>query len=113
MEKTRLQVLSEVLSIPAGQIFTRNSLLSGEPVEANSSEFVVKNEGQEVYYDVLKDDELDARVEDLINDCYSEEEIVDTYGLDEEGNPDLSTADINTYLVLVAEKDDYYVYTAE
>jgi hypothetical protein len=111
MEKTRLEVLAEVLGLPKEAFSTRNSLSSSEQVDENSDEFILKQGEEEAYYNVLKNDELDSRVADLINDCFSEEEIEETYGLEENGEPDLSTADINTYMELVAKTDDYYVYT--
>lgn len=113
MEKTRLEVLAGVLGISKDAFTTRNHLLSNEPIDENSDEFILKKGEDSTYYNVLKEDELDARVADLINDCFSDEEIEETYGLDENGEPDLSSADINTYMELVAEVDGYSIYTPE
>lgn len=113
MKKTRLEVLAEVLGTSKELFHTRNSLMGVEPVNENSDEFILKEGDNNVYYDVLKQDELDGRVVDLINDCYSEEEIADMYPVGEDGEPDFSSADINTYMELVAEKDGYYIYTPE
>jgi len=111
--KTRLEVLIGVLNINKESVTTRSSELSAMPVNEDSDEFIVKTKTDEVYYNVLKSDELDSRVQDLINDCYTEEEILENYGVDENGEPDLSTADINTYLDLVAESEGYMIYTPQ
>lgn len=113
MERTRLDVLVEVLGIGKDKVATRNSKTSGKSIDESSNEFIVSEREVETYYDVLKGDELDGRLEDLIHDCFSEEEIEETYGMNESGEPDLSTADINTYLNLVAEKEGYFIYTPQ
>lgn len=112
MEKTRLDVLVKTLGISKEAVSTRSSQ-AGQAVDPNANEFIVKEGKAEVYYNVLKADELDDRVQELINDLYSEEEIAETYGLDENGEPDLSSADINTYMELVEEIEAYFIYTPE
>lgn len=111
MSKTRLDVLTEVVGIQKEQVFIRESLLSNKLIDENSSEFIVKEGDESIYYDVLTSDEFDSRVESLIYDCYSEEEIEEMYGLNDDGTPDLSSADIETYLKLVGEKEGYFVFT--
>lgn len=114
MEKTRLAVLLDVLKVNESVVQTRNTLMGiVEKVDANSTEFIVVEGDQNKYYDVLKADELDSRAEEVILECFSEEEIEENYGRDEEGNFDLSTADINTYMELVAEQDGYSIYTPQ
>lgn len=111
-EKTRLEVLLSVLGKSGATIVvTRNNLNFGEEVNVNSTEFIVVEDGNEKYYDVLKEEEVDGRLEDLINECFSEEELEETYGRDQEGKIDLSTADIETYLELVGESGIYSIYT--
>lgn len=107
--KTRLEVLAEVLGVPKEQISTRNH---HESTGENGNEFIVKEGQEDVYYNVLREDELDARVEELITDCYSEKEIEETYGLTEEGTPNFSTADLETYMELVGEVEGYFIYTS-
>lgn len=110
--KTRLDVLLEVLGNPEDvSIVTLRHITSGEVVDENGTEFFVGEERKEKCYDVLKEEEIQARLEDLLNDCYSEEELEETYGRDQEGNIDLTTADIGTYLELVGTSGVYSIYT--
>lgn len=104
MEKKRLEVLAETLGISTSEIQTRESAMGGEIV-LNCTEFVVK----EQWYNVLKDDELNVRLSELLNDCYTTEELIATYNTDDAEVAALSS-DIDVYLMKIDERDGYFVY---
>lgn len=109
---TRLEVLIKVIDVNKEQISTRNQMKESDKIDIHSSEFFVKEGNIEYGYDVLKGDEIEARLEECLSELHTEEELIEIYGLDESGNLDLSSADIETYLTRIATVGEYTVYQA-
>ena len=108
---TRLDALIKALEITKEKVSTRNQSSENGELDHNASEFIVDWGDGDSWYEVLKEgNEVDLRLEDLLYDCYGEEELVDFYGVDENGEVDLSSADIGTYLERIATVGEYTVY---
>lgn len=101
----RLEALAEVLKVSHSEIKTRISgVTAGE-----EDEFYLKQEGEDVYYDVLLEEEFADRLVSLLECCYTEDELEEAYGT---RNAEDANADINTYLRLVGQVENYFIYTA-
>lgn len=103
----RIEALSRVIGIDKSEIHTRISVEVEN--KGNEDEFFVQRKEGNVYYDVLLESEIPARVRDLLSDCFSEEELIEAYGTSVIEEID---ADINIYLELVEQIEDYYIYRA-
>ncbi len=103
MEKTRLEILSNVISV-TDEIKTRESAMGGE-IDPNCDEFIIVED----WYNVLKEDELNSRLSDLLNECYTAEELLSMYGT-EDSDVAAESADIEIYLTKVVEVDGYIIY---
>ena len=101
----RLEALAEVLKVNPSEIKTRiTGVTAGE-----EAEFYVKQEGENVFYDVLLEDEFTVRIASLLECCYTEDDLEEAYGT---RNAEDANADINTYLRLVGQVENYFIYTA-
>lgn len=108
---TRLDALIKALEITKENVTTRNQSNGSGEVDYNASEFIVNKGNGDTWYEVLKEgNEVELRLEDLLYNCYGEEELAEFYGVDENGTVDLSSADIDTYLERVATVGEYIIF---
>lgn len=106
--RTRLSILADFLEISAEHFISR-FMKTGNPEEDNNvPEFFIKKNGDEFYFDVLTEEELDDRAISLVTDLFSDEEIEENYP-----GGDFSSIDINTYLHLLGEVEGYFIYVPE
>lgn len=108
---TRLDALIKALEISKENVSTRNQLNGKGAVDHNASEFFVNLGFSESCYEVLKEgNEIELRLEDLLYESYGEEELAGFYGADENGEVDLSSADIDTYLERIQTIGEYTIF---
>lgn len=106
----RIEALAKLLGINQEQISSR---FIKEDVDSGvANEYYVEENGESIYYDVLKEDEIHGRLESMFEAIYSGEEIFEMYGTTNAAEA-AEEADISLYLSLVGTIRDYQVYTAE